>query len=451
MRDYLDSLSEFAASLEFRALPLSVQEHAHWVVVDTVAAIAAGSVEPEARAFAGRYGAEQGVASIIGTGRSTSASRAALLNGTAGTFLEMDEGQRFCRGHPSIHVVPAALAYAEQNGASGAELMSAIVVGYEVAARIGAAASLRGTMHPHGTWGTVGAAAAIARLARFDATKMRESLNVASSLTTATSKRTMLEGGMVRNVYAGISNQMGLLALTLVESGINGERDGLSSVFGTVVSDRFDKERVVAGLGELWEIGRNYFKLHSCCRYNHGALDAIDRLESQGDLPSAERVRSVQVTSYLYAAELSEPAPANTLAAKFSVPFAVATRLVNGSSRLPSFTWDAVRDPRVLALAGRVTVTEDPAMTARLPDERPARVEITLHDGNRLTSEVGANRGDDTDPYTRHELATKWTELCERTWPPANAKRIQALLLGLADAHSLSELSAAFQEVVPKG
>jgi 2-methylcitrate dehydratase PrpD len=296
----------------------------------------------------------------------------------------------------------------------------------------------------------VGAAAAIARLARLDATKMRESLSVASSLTTATSKRTMLEGGMVRNVYAGISNQMGLLALTLVESGINGERDGIASVFGTVVSDRFDKERVVAGLGDRWEIGRNYFKLHACCRYNHGALDAIDRLATQGDLPSAERVRSVQVTSYLYAAELSERAPANTLAAKFSVPFAVATRLVNRSSRLPSFTWDAVRDPRVATLAGRVTVTEDPAMTSRLPDERPARVEITLDDGSTLTAEVGANRGDDADPYLRHELEQKWTELCERTWLPADAKHIQTLLLHLAEAQSLSELSAALQAVVPR-
>jgi 2-methylcitrate dehydratase PrpD len=449
--DYLDSLAEFATSLEFRTLPVSVQRHAHYVVVDTAAAIAAGSVEPEVRALAGRYGAEQGVASIIGTGRSTSAPRAALLNGTAGTFLEMDEGNRFSRGHPSIHVVPAALAYAEENGTSGAELMSSIVVGYEVAARIGAAANLRGTMHPHGTWGTVGAAAAIGRLARLDATKMRECLNVASSLTTATSKRTMLEGGMVRNVYAGISNQMGLLALTLIESGINGERDGVASVFGTVVSDRFDKERVVAGLGDLWEISRNYFKLHACCRYNHGALDALDRLEAQGGLPAPERIRSVHVTSYLYAAELSERAPANTLAAKFSVPFAVATRLVNRSSRLPSFTWDAVRDPRVRELARRVAVLEDPAMTARLPDERPARVEIALDDGSRLTAEVGANRGDDTDPYERRELEAKWTELLERAWPPANAKRIEALLLHLADAQSLSELSTAFRAVTPRG
>jgi len=447
MPDYLDVLSNFAASLDFHVLPSAVQDQAHLVVADTIAAIAGGSKEPEARALAERYAREQGSASVIGLGRTISAGSAAFLNGTAGTFLEMDEGNRFCRGHPSVHVVPAALAYAEERGCSGAEFMAAVVVGYEVAARVGAAASLRVSMHPHGTWGTIGAASAVARLARLDCTQMRETINVASSLTTASSKRTMLEGGLVRNVYAGISNQMGLLSVSLVESGFNGEHDGLTSVFGAIVSERFDTARVVAGLGDVWEITRNYFKLHSCCRYNHGALDALDQLDANGNLPLPERIHSVRVTSYGYAAELSNPAPRNTLAAKFSMPFAVATRIVNKSSGVASFTWDTVRDERILALAARVTVTEDPAMSARLPLERPARVEIMLDDGSMLAAEVGTNRGDDADPYTRAELGTKFFDLCERIWHPATVTRIEALLHDLANEASLAPLSAAFREI----
>ena len=86
------------------------------------------------------------------------------------------------------------------------------------------------------------------------------------------------------------------------------------------------------------------------------------------------------------------------LAAKFSAPFAVATRLVYDHSGLASFSWDAVLNPAVLAMAQRVSVTEDPAMTRRLPYERPARVVITLTDGGTLVGEAGVNRGDDAAP-----------------------------------------------------
>jgi hypothetical protein len=195
----------------------------------------------------------------------------------------------------------------------------------------------------------VGAAAAIARLLGYDAARIRETINVASSLTLASSKRTMLEGGTVRNAYAGISNRMALMAIDLVETGFIGERDGLSSVFGKVVSERFDTARMIDGLGRDWQIDQNYFKLHSCCRYNHGALDALENLLAK-EAVEADAVERVDVASYLYAAELDDQAPRNTLAGKFSVPFAVATRLVRGSSRVENFTWDALRDERVHGL-----------------------------------------------------------------------------------------------------
>ena len=128
--------------------------------------------------------------------------------------------------------------------------------------------------------------------------------------------------------------------------------------------------------------------------------------------------------SYRLAAELDDPEPRNTLAAKFSVPFAVATRLVNGSSRLASFTWDAVRDPRVRALARKVTVAEDPAMTRRLPHERPARVVISDRSGRQWVGEAGVNRGDDAAPYSEQELGDKFRELAARVWPADHAEEV---------------------------
>ena len=111
----------------------------------------------------------------------------------------------------------------------------------------------------------------------------------------------------------------------------------------------------------------------------------------------------------------------------------MATRIVNGSSALASFTWDAVRDPRVLALAQKVDVREDPAMTLRLPLERPARVHITLKDGRSVAAEAGVNRGDDASPYTRDELRGKFMDLCGRVWPAKHSERLLGATLGLAD------------------
>jgi 2-methylcitrate dehydratase PrpD len=446
MTHYLDQLAEFAAGIDFAKLPAPIREQTHWVFADTLAAIAAGSAEPEVRAFIKQSTAEPGFATVIGTKTTTALDRAALVNGAAGTFLEMDEGNRYSRGHPSVHVLPAVLAYAETYGSSGAELLAALVAGYEVGSRIGAASQLRGSMHPHGTWGTVGAAVGVARLAKVDAARMREIINIASSLTIASSKRTMLEGGLVRNFYAGLSNQMGLLALTLAECGVTGERDGLASVFGTVVSESFDTARVVAGLGTDWHIAQNYFKLHSCCRYNHGTLDALDRIAANGPLPAPEQINAIRVTSYSYAAELDDPAPKNTLAAKFSVPFAVATRIVHGTSAMSSFTWEALRNADVLALAQRVSVKEDPAMTARLPRERPAQVEIELTDGRRIHGEASTNRGDDADPYSRDELRGKFIDLGSRVWTLEQAERVLNDALTLERAPNVASLSAALRQ-----
>jgi 2-methylcitrate dehydratase PrpD len=149
-------------------------------------------------------------------------------------------------------------------------------------------------------------------------------------------------------------------------------------------------------------------------------------------LPSADQIDRIEVQTYHLAAELDDPAPTNTLAAKFSVPFAVATRIVNGSSALESFTWEAVRDPRVLELAGRVHLTHDPQMSARLPMERPARVSIRLKTGQERIGQAGVNRGDDAAPYSREELRGKFMNLAERIWSRQQSHELLEATLGLA-------------------
>jgi 2-methylcitrate dehydratase PrpD len=102
----------------------------------------------------------------------------------------------------------------------------------------------------------------------------------------------------------------------------------------------------------------------------------------------------------------------------------VATRLIHGHSRLPAFTWEAVRDERVRTLAAKVSLSEDPAMSARLPMERPARITLTDRQGRAWVGEAGVNRGDDASPYTAEELSAKFMDLCGRVWPESHNHRL---------------------------
>src|SRR5262245_37051016 len=209
---------------------------------------------------------------VIGANRRAPPLEAAILNGTAGTWLELDEGNLFAKGHPGIQVVPAAVAAAQESGSSGAELLAAVGLGYELSARISRAADVRLSIHPHGTYGVIGAAIAVGRLRRYNAAQMRELFNVAATMGMATSRQTLLDGATVRNIFTGHSGFMGLTAARLVECGFTGEIDGVGNVYGRVLSDTFDREKVVAGLGSEWLIAQSYFKLHPMGRYGHSAI-----------------------------------------------------------------------------------------------------------------------------------------------------------------------------------
>lgn len=442
--DWLTRLAGFCAGLRFDDLPAEVVSRTLQVIADCIAAIAAGAQEPETIALAQRMAAADNEgAAVIGAGRTAAPSIAAFLNGTAGTMLELDEGNQFARGHPGIHVVPAVLAAALEAGASGRDVVTAIALGYEVGARIGIASKLRITMHPYGTWGTVGAAVAIAWLRRRDAAAMVETINVASSLGLTTSRKTMLEGGTVRNSFAGLSNQIGLMVDNLVTAGFSGEADGLGTVYGTVIADQWRPELMVEALGERWEIARNYFKRHACCRYNHGALDALARIvatEGGGIAPDA--IGRIDVGTYVWAAQLAGQEPHNMLAAKFSLPFSIATTIVHGAATVEAFREPARLEPITRNLARRVFVREDDAATAKLPALRPATVTITMTDGRVLEAQATTNRGDTEDPYSAAEIREKFFDLTTPVWGEAHAAAIRGHVDALPQAGDLSALSA---------
>jgi 2-methylcitrate dehydratase PrpD len=432
---WLKRWSRFARGLRFEDLPPDAVERARLVMLDCLGAIIAGRAEPEVSKAA------KALARTARGQRTGSPLVTAFLDGTAGTMLEIDEGNQYARGHPGIHVVPALLAAARLRRVSGRDAITALALGYEIGARIGLSSKLRVMMHPHGVWGVVGAAVSVAKLNRASAADFASVINLSSSFGLTTSRRTMLEGATVRNTYAGASNMLGLIAWDLVKAGFTGEADGLGSIYGGIAADDWQPDEMVRDLGERWEIARNYFKRHAACRYNHGALDALSRIVAEaGGRIAPDDVASIVVDTYVWAAQLDHPAPQNMLAAKFSMPFSLATFIVNGAASLDAFRDAARNDAATRALAQRITIDEDPGLTARLPAERPARVRVTLTDGRVLLAEALTNKGDTEDPYTAAEVAEKFIDITTPHLGPDRASALAQAVLTLDQAATLSHL-----------
>ena len=452
MLERTEKLAKFCADTTFSQLESQVVERSKLIFSDTIGAILGGIVEPEVRAFlkirAGQKSKGRKV-KIIGLNKWAEQSDASLIHGIAGTALEMDEGNQFAKGHPAIHVLPALVSVVQSpllpQNISGQEFLNAFVIGYDVGARIGLASQLNPHMHPHGTWGVIGAASAIGVLLKFDLREHTQLMNISSSLTTASSRKTMLQGGTVRNVYAGLSNQMSHLAIDLIQSGFTGEVDGIGSIFGNVVSENLNDDLLLEKLGQRFEVMRNYFKLHACCRFNHAALDCLhDLMRDHQELSNIEQISFIDVESYSLAAELDDPRPQNMLAAKFSVPFALATTLVNKNSQVLSFAGDALKNEKTMALSKKVTVKEISSMTEMLPEFRPAKVTIGMKSGKVFHHSVKTNKGDWQSPYSADELENKFHSLANRS---LSQKKSTVLYKKLQNLERIADMRELFQSI----
>jgi 2-methylcitrate dehydratase PrpD len=335
---------------------------------------------------------------------------AALVHGTAGTTLEMDEGHAYARGHAAIHAVPTALAMAQAKKASGQEAVAAAVVGYEVAARAGVGSQLRQKVHPFGAWGVLGAAAVGAWYKRSSAEDIAGTLELAASYAITPSFETAYQGATVRNTYAGMVNRLGLLAADFYELGFRGEKGGLETAFGRILGQAFDPAALTNGLGERYEIMRGYFKAYSGCRYTHAAIDAVLALQDK-EAVDVKKLTLVEVNTYDLAARLTDPAPKSALAARFSTPYVVAATLINNSAGPEIFTQEMLANQEVLELAARISVSEKEDFTAMTPVKRPAQVILHFNDGHQEEKTVFGSKGDPDRPMSAAELEAKFYNL----------------------------------------
>lgn len=438
----IERLAQFAADTKWEDIPPPVQRQAKRVFLDTLGVILAGSVQPEPRRLRERLASTAGAgATVYAQGWPTHDPRtAALLNGLAGRAIELCEGLRLVSGQAAMQTLPGILACAEHAQASGREMLTALVVGYEVAGRLAGGFTPRALAHQNGQVSLLAAAAAGARVRGMNAAQLSRAMRIATTLVLTPSYTNVVAGATALNVAGGMSGFVGALAPDLVDAGFEAQPDAIEEALAKLVGEGFTTEGLLDGLGTRWEITRNYFRLYACCNPIHPALDALKAVLAKLR-PKPGEIERIDIATYRFASVMRNPDPPNYFASKYSLPHAAAVMAIKGDAGYAQLDDASVRDPAVAALRHRVHVTEDPAMSAVAPRLRPARVRLALKDGRQATHACESHRGDFNQPFEDSELRDKFRELAGEVLSPEAVARAEQMVERCEEWASVRELT----------
>ena len=374
------------------------------------------------------------------------AATAAWINGSISHAVEFDDIFRDAVYHPGCPTISAALAVAEAQGASGADFLRAVTVGYEISTRIGVAVqpSHYRFFHTTGTVGCFGSAAATAALlAPAQPEVMRHALATAASLA-AGLQQAFRSDAMTKALHAGHAGWVGVTAGQGAASGITGAIDILEGEagFGKALSDGAQWARATEALGERYNIQSITQKNHGCCGHTFAAIDAMLDIRQREAL-SASQIAAIRVETYQTALDVTGNfEPRTAFEAKFSLPYVVAHALLHGAVRLNAFEPGRLEDADIRSLMARTQLVADPQLSAGFPAQRAARIVVTLHDGRVIEQFAPCRKGDPEAPLSDADLNDKFEELAAPVIGQAAARQLLAQLWQL-ERLSLAELQLA--------
>jgi 2-methylcitrate dehydratase PrpD len=406
-------LANFVATLPRDAIPARVRRRATLAVLDwtgvTLAAVRESETLTLRRSVLQFAGPPQ--ATIFGLPERTDALTAALVNGFASHLLDFDDVDMQWIAHPSVTVLPAVLAAAQWQDASGADLLDAFIVGLQVQNRIGRSLMpdhYRRGHHSTATIGPFGAAAGVARLLRLPASQVETALGIAG--TQAAGLRRMF-GTMCKPLQAGHAAATGLRAAVLARDGVTsaGQIIEAADGFARVMSADFDAARAVADLTTEWAVDAIEFKSYPSCRATHGLLDCL--LSAKLPQPATE-ISAVEIRIAKMASEIARIANPTTVSeARFSQHYCAAVALLEGRA---VFTAAKLADAGVRELMKKVTIIGDET----IPVYGAATAVITYRNGQR--AEFAFN--------PRADNAGEADQLCAKFRDLASASLIPAIL-----------------------
>lgn len=417
----LAELSRWAAGLEADRLPPRVLSQAVLILGDNIAAMLSAADEPELRAYHEQLLASSNPreATLFRRGApSVSLTDAAVGNGLASTWNELDDGYTRTAVHPGALSQPLILAAAEATRAPLSAMLRATVGAYEIGTRF--ARAWHGTLprlHPHGVWNTVCAAAGLALLRNYSGEQLHRTLTTAASMASPGPYSHPIEGALVRNAWPAAGSWLGIFACDLSRLGISGTPGGPYDVFTRGLAAPARPDELTVGLGSEWTTCDGYHKLYGACHHSHAAMEAIESIFARRpELRGGARISEVTVEGSAMAMNFNNAAPDTTLGAKFSIPHAVAATLAHGAAAPDNFLDASLRDPAILALRPRIRLAQLPEVKP-WPLDRPARVTLKLDDGEQLSASCDAALGSPARPLDADRVLLKIQELSSRDAP----------------------------------
>lgn len=443
----VDALAEFVPALGYEELPDDVVRLVERCYVDTVGVTIAGAAEGSGEMSAAAIGAlaaDGGEATVVGHSRRTTPLGAAFVNGTAGHGLDFDDVAEPMSNHPSVTMVPALLAVGEAVDATGSDLITAFVAGYETQYYL--AAPIMPThyevgWHATATLGTFGATAGAASLLALTVEQTRHALNIAASMPSGL-KRNF--GSDTKPMHAGMAARSGVTAALLAREGFSADHDAIGEDRGFLDlytrPEGFDLDALPA-LGEDFgiETAGVHVKKYPCCYFTHTSIAAASAIRDEHDLAPGD-IESVTVTASQGAHDaLHHRDPDTGLEGKFSMHYAVAAALATDRVDLATFDDGNIDDPDVQAVRERVTFELDESLPYAT-HEATVRVETTGGETHERT--LADPPGTADNPLSDAELRKKFLSCATRRYGTDRAERVHETLDELRSLSDVTELTA---------
>ena len=454
-------LAAFVAQIDQSSLPDEVMEDAVWRLSDTIGVALIGARQEHSQAL--RSFLEEveggGQSTVIGMGVRAPAQLAAMVNGALAHGADYDDTHGQALIHISSVVVPTALAAAERVGASGAELMTAMIVGAEVGLRIGSPVGqgllVRG-LHPTGIMGPFAAAATASRLFRLDAIRTAHALGLAGSQA-AGLRQGSHDGSWVKRLHPGWAAQAGIVASLLAARGFTGPAEVLEGTYGIYAAllpgEPVSAESIYGDLGERWLYPETTYKPYPNGSWNHTSMAAVADIMRLEDIGQGDIERIDCTLPEVGIAAVCEPRavrlrPKTAYHMKFSLPYSIAILAVLGHANPDDYSSSTLSDPRISDLAARVHCRVDSAMQ---PNSFPARVRVTTRDGRSFAADVPAQKGSRANPMTPEEHRGKFRNAAEPSLGPQLAADLERLIEEIWSATDLSKVTSLMAQPGRKG
>jgi 2-methylcitrate dehydratase PrpD len=448
----MSAMAGYIADARTLELPDEVAWRAKQHFLDSVASVVSGSARPAGRAGSDwldvAFPGSTGPCSLLGTARKASALGAAMANGMAAHADETDDSHASSLSHPGCSVAPAILAASEEVGATGAAVLQAYVVGYDIGTRIGRATQSAfrdraiGKWSSHSVVGTLCAAAATGAIYGFDPDEARFLLSYATQLTSGVTTWVRDQSHVQKAfVFAGMPASHAILAASMVRTGCDGVDDPFSGApnWLQAMSDSPDLAELSSELGSRFEVMQATIKKYAVGSPSQAAIEAVVQLLAEQQVAAAD-IEAITVALPSESAVVVD----NRAMPNVNVQYLVAGTLIDGGfSMRMSQDHERLADPEVVALMAKVTLVPE----AEFAHQRAARVEISLRGGGAaLSRTVRDVRGTPKNPMSFEESRTKAEDLIGEVTGAARASAACDLVSHLEDVSDITELIALLVE-----